>query len=168
MRKKLGRYPSRVELFEECYFREDGSPTSLVVQEAIEQMKPLAGQEIHNSNNKEGVPNRDDTFAKVMGVNKHSHVRMYDKHEALNEKLENLSAIVHARAQTVGECDRPNISVASPNNQQLSSSSLRPMRIQVHSYVVLKSLENTNDIVASGYVSQIDSIRVNGQELGRE
>ncbi|KAK4439036.1 hypothetical protein Salat_0238300 [Sesamum alatum] len=166
------------------------------------QMKQLEGQQTENLDDNDRVHNRDDTFAKVMGADKHGHVRMYgmgvtpadiygnvpsrdanyrmameykdkylqvvDKYEALNEKLENLSAIVHGRAQSVGERDRPNIPVASPNNQHSSSSSLRPMRIQVHSYVVLKSLGNINDVVASGYVNQMDSIRVNGEELGHE
>ncbi|KAK4419974.1 hypothetical protein Salat_2410300 [Sesamum alatum] len=96
---------------------------------------------------------------------KDKYMQIVYKYEVLNEKLENLLAIVHGRAQPVGERDCPNIPIASPNNQHSSSSSLPPMRIQVHSYVVLKSLGNINDIVASGYVSQMDSIRVNGEEL---
>ncbi|KAK4413185.1 hypothetical protein Salat_2731000 [Sesamum alatum] len=147
MRKKLGRYPNGAELFEKCYFREDGSPTSAMVQEAIEQMKQLEGQQTENLDDNDGVHNRDDTFAKVMGANKHGHVCMY--------------GMGVTPADIYGN-------VTSRDANYRMAMEYKDKYLQVHSYVVLKSLENINDIVASGYVNQIDSIRVNGEELGYE
>lgn len=38
--------------------------------------------------------------------------------------------------------------------------------MQVHSSVVLKSYVDINEIVASGYVTATESVRVDGEELG--
>ncbi|KAG8390873.1 hypothetical protein BUALT_Bualt01G0128900 [Buddleja alternifolia] len=76
MKKRLGRYPTRAELFEECYYRADGSDASEIIHEAIEQMKLVANKEPKNSNG-DYIPSPNDTYAKIMGEDKHGHVRMY-------------------------------------------------------------------------------------------
>ncbi|KAG8374944.1 hypothetical protein BUALT_Bualt10G0048200 [Buddleja alternifolia] len=198
MKKKLGRYPTRAELFEECYYRADGSPASAIIQEAIEHMKELGEQEPESSNH-DCIHNPQDTYAKIMGEDKHGRVRMYgmgvtpadvygtipsrdashrmameykskyiqamDKYNELNEKLENLSAIVHGRAHS-GQPDAQNIPLASSNNLRSSSSTSRLSCIRDRSYVVLKSMGNINEIGASGYVNEMNSVRVKGEELG--
>ncbi|KAG8383536.1 hypothetical protein BUALT_Bualt04G0023700 [Buddleja alternifolia] len=75
-KKKLSRYPTRAELFEECYYRPDGSPTSAIIQEAIEHMKELGEQEPESSNH-DCIHNPQDTYAKIIGEDKHGRVRMY-------------------------------------------------------------------------------------------
>ncbi|KAG8364814.1 hypothetical protein BUALT_Bualt18G0037800 [Buddleja alternifolia] len=198
MKKKLGRYPTRAELFEECYYRAGGSPTSAIIQEAIEHMKELGEQEPESSNH-DCIHNPQDTYAKIMGEDKHGRVRMYgmgvtpadvygtipsrdashrmameykskytqamDKYNELHEKLEHLSAIVHGRAHS-GQPDAQNIPLASSNNLRSSSSTSRLSCIRDRSYVVLKSMGNINEIVASGYVNELNSVRVKGEELG--
>ncbi|KAG8380558.1 hypothetical protein BUALT_Bualt06G0028100 [Buddleja alternifolia] len=123
-----------------------------------EQMKLVTNQE-HKNSNGDYFPSPNDTHAKIMGEDKHGHLRMYglgvtpvdvhravsscdanyrmameykskyfhamEKYDALHEKLENLSAIVHGRT----EPDPQNVLVVSPNNQPSSGSTSRPMRI---------------------------------------
>ncbi|KAI3472656.1 hypothetical protein Pfo_029182 [Paulownia fortunei] len=90
---------------------------------------------------KRSIPSHDVSYRLAMEYK--------EKFDALNEKLENLSAIVHGRAQCVG--DAQNVPPASPNNQRSSTSLSHLMRIQV---------------VASGYVNETDSVKVKDEELG--
>ncbi|KAG8382226.1 hypothetical protein BUALT_Bualt05G0054700 [Buddleja alternifolia] len=132
MKKKLGRYPTRAELFEECYYRADGSPASAIIQEAIEHMKELGEQEPESSNH-DCIHNPQDTYAKIMGEDKHGRVRMYgmgvtpaDVYGTIpsRDATRNLSAIVHGRAHS-GQPDAQNIPLASSNNLRSSSSTSR-------------------------------------------
>ncbi|KAG8371275.1 hypothetical protein BUALT_Bualt13G0070600 [Buddleja alternifolia] len=187
-----------------------------------EHMKELGEQE-RESSNSDCIHNPQDTYAKIIGEDKHGRMLMYgmgvtptdvygkiasrdashrlamivfiilkihmrrlsvkismdnikashrmameynrkyiqamDKYNEWHEKLENLSAIVHGRAH-YAQPDAQNIPLASSNNLRSSSSSSWLSCIRDHSYVVLKSMGNINEIVASGYVKEMNSIRV--------
>ncbi|KAK6131597.1 hypothetical protein DH2020_034611 [Rehmannia glutinosa] len=200
-KKKYGNYPTKADLFKECYYRADDPRISAVIHEAIEQMEQLeeheqGEHELESSNEADCIHKSNDKFEKVMGKDKNGHVRMYglgvsrsdihgplpsrdasyrlameykEKYDAAIEykkKYDALSAKVHGGAQVVENCDHQNVPISSSNNRRSSTSTSRSKNIRVHSRVVLKSLENINEIVASGYVSSMNSIRVNGEELG--
>ncbi|XP_012853945.1 PREDICTED: uncharacterized protein LOC105973467 [Erythranthe guttata] len=82
LRERFGRYPTRAELFEECYYKPESSSTSRAVKDAVGKMKelaPLYSQDLDNSldSNQDLQYSHDDLFAKVMGKDKDGHVRMY-------------------------------------------------------------------------------------------
>ncbi|KAG8382607.1 hypothetical protein BUALT_Bualt05G0095100 [Buddleja alternifolia] len=157
----------------------DGSDASEIIHEAIVRtIKLIANQEPKNSNG-DYVPSPNDSYAKIMCKDKHGHVRMNDlgvtpgniygvvpssdanyrlakeykskylhameKYDALYEKLENLLAIVHGRTQP----DAYNVPIVSPNNQCSFGSTSRPI----------------HEIIAIGYVSEMNSALVNGEEV---
>ncbi|KAG8369770.1 hypothetical protein BUALT_Bualt14G0048200 [Buddleja alternifolia] len=111
------------------------------------------------------IPGCDASYRLAMEY-KSKYMEVVEKFDALNAKVESLSTLVNERAQSVGQVDVQNIPLSSSNNQRSSASMSRPMRIRVHSRVVLKSLGNINEIVASGYVSEMENVKVNGEELG--
>ncbi|KAG8382392.1 hypothetical protein BUALT_Bualt05G0072600 [Buddleja alternifolia] len=113
------------------------------------------------------IPGRDASYRLAMKC-KSKNMEAVEKFDALNAKVESLSALVNGRAQSVGQLDGQNIPLLSSNNQRSSASMSRPMHIRVHSRVVLKSLRNINEIVASGYVSEMEYVKVNGEELGSD
>ncbi|KAI3462324.1 hypothetical protein Pfo_018987 [Paulownia fortunei] len=54
-----------------------GKKSFALVKEIMEQMKQLLEQEPQSSNDNDYIPKSNDTFEKVMGTDKHGHVRMY-------------------------------------------------------------------------------------------
>ncbi|XP_012851770.1 PREDICTED: uncharacterized protein LOC105971463 [Erythranthe guttata] len=232
LKEKLGRYPTRAELFEECYYKEDSSSTSEAVKGVVGKMRQLAPQYSQNIDNHQdsNMYNDDDLFAKVMGKDKDGHVRMYGlgvtpadvygekpsrstllrkameyktKYLEAMKKYDTLSANVHV-GQSDGQLEAESFPeqeiapekspIATPNEQNDSfyvpnaflseqvgaqspslsvsneehsfrTSSLSTS-IKGGSYVVLKSLANMNEIVATGIVDKMDHISVNGIDLG--
>ncbi|CAA0836902.1 Unknown protein [Striga hermonthica] len=205
-KKKKGEYPSKVDLFKECYYRVGDPRISAVIQDAVEQMEDSDEheQELDGSNDTNGLDKANEKFEMVMGKDKNGYVRLcglgvsrsdiygplpsrdasyrlameykmkYDasldykrKYEALLTKLHGGELGAGESKKSGEESDALNVQFASSNSRQSPGSTSRSRDIRVHSRVVLKSLENINEVVASGYVISMDVVRVNGEDLGK-
>ncbi|XP_071940100.1 uncharacterized protein [Coffea arabica] len=74
MKKKLGRNPSRVEMFNHCYTDNKGNPSSSAVANIMLAMNEKVSQLPPETEDSVG---KNDVFAQVVGQDKHGHVRMY-------------------------------------------------------------------------------------------
>nr|CAA40554.1 TNP1 [Antirrhinum majus] len=191
VKKRLGRHPTRAELFKECYYRTDGSSASAAIYEAIVRMEELAFENPPDSTNS-NVPDPNDDFAKVMGKDKYGQPRLYgmgvrtadifggkpsratllrqnmeykEKYDALNAKIEELTTLIHGKMHSDGQPNVVRTRGVSPVKQSGTSGSLP--KIRVGSFVVLKNIAVINEIVAKGVVCALNNIRENGMDLGR-
>ncbi|KAG8386615.1 hypothetical protein BUALT_Bualt03G0166900 [Buddleja alternifolia] len=123
MKKRLGRYPTLAELFEECYYRPDGSLTSEMIRESIDKHGYLRmyGMGVIPTDVCGAIPGRDASYRLAMEYES-KYMEAVEKFDALNAKVESLLALVNGRAQSVGQVDVQNIPLSSSNNPRSSAS----------------------------------------------
>ncbi|KAK6147953.1 hypothetical protein DH2020_018865 [Rehmannia glutinosa] len=159
MEQQLSSKPDRVE--DEQYKALIEHWMSDKSKEQMEQLEEheQGEHELESSNEVDCIHKSNDKFEKVMGKDKNGHVRMYGlgvSRSDIHGPLPSCDASYRLAMEYKEKYD-----VAIEYKKKYDALSAK-----VHSRVVLKSLENINEIVASGYVSSMNSIRVNGEELG--
>ncbi|KAH6822402.1 hypothetical protein C2S53_007729 [Perilla frutescens var. hirtella] len=188
LKERLGRSPSRVEMFDACFTDLDGNPSSDEVASALDEMKEV------QSKMPPGLPDPvgpSDSFAKVMGKDPHGRVRILglgvnatdisgdipSRSACYRMVLENQVAITRMEdkmdeatkliAKLQDKLEQ-NATTRRPTSPGQSSNSINlEHSFQVGDSVFLKSLFDSSRIVAKGCIRNIDPNHdVGGKRLG--
>ncbi|XP_057772090.1 uncharacterized protein LOC130991736 isoform X2 [Salvia miltiorrhiza] len=195
LRERLGRSPTRVEMFAACFTHRNGDPSSHEVGVALSRMREYQSKLPQGSDD----PVRpDDSFAKVIGHDPPGKVRMLglganpsdlwgstpSRGACLRMVLESQAAIARMeekmdqfsklfekmQPQNMQPDQNPNdirvtCTPVSPN--QSSNSNFVGHKLQVGDSVHLKSLFDQKKIVAKGCLESVDPDQyVGGRRLG--
>ncbi|XP_057770621.1 uncharacterized protein LOC131001460 [Salvia miltiorrhiza] len=191
LKEKLGRSPSRVEMFEACYTDLSGNPSSDEVGVALGEMKEIQSKFSTDFQDSVGP---SDTFSRVMGKEPRGRVRMIglgvnpsdisggvpSRSECYRMFLENQEALVRMEEKvnaattliaSLTKKMQQNTSFSTGQQPTSPSQSSNSVNIghsfQVGDEVLLKSLFNSRKAVAKGRIRSVDpNQEVGGKRLG--
>lgn len=194
LRGRLGRSPTRVEMFAACFTHRDGNPSTHEVGVALARMKEYQSKLPDVSQDPVG-PN--DSFAKVIGNDPPGKVRMLglgvnktdvwggipslstcyrlvlENQSAvtrLEEKMDQFTKLIGSLQEKIEPQQNPNnvrTTRAPTSPGQSSNSNIVGHKLQVGDSVLLKSLFDQNKIVAKGCLESTSPDQyVGGRRLG--